>query len=209
MDGASFPPGVVEVPGRPPRFDELQNVPHGALHIRGYASTVLKRDRRLYVYVPPQYERETAGKFPVLYLRHGAGGNETTWSEQLRAHVILDNLFAARKAVPMLIVMPSGNPDGSPYTGTQPEGKDLIEKELFADILPLIEKSYRVRPGRENRAIAGLSMGGGQAFTTGLKNLDKFAWVGEFSSGFVSDADFQLANHLPGFLENRRRAIRN
>lgn len=114
--------------------------------------------------------------------------------------MILDNLLARRKAVPMLIVMPNGNPDGSSFTGSQPQGSALIEKELFADVIPLIEKDYRVLPGRENRAISGLSMGGGQAFTTGLRNLDKFAWVGEFSSGLVSDMDFNLANHVPGFL---------
>src|SRR5437762_9123095 len=94
---------VVEVPGTPPRFDELQDVPHGTIQIRTYRSTPLNRNRKLYVYVPPQYDTEPTRKFPVLYLRHGSGDNEANWSEDGRAGVILDNLVAQRKAVPMLI----------------------------------------------------------------------------------------------------------
>jgi enterochelin esterase-like enzyme len=101
-----------------------------------------------------------------------------------------------------LIVMPNGDTDGTWGGGSSPQGMELLAKELMADIIPLVEKNYRVLPGRENRAITGLSMGGGQAFTIGLKNLDKFAWVGQFSSGLVSDRNFDLAKHLPGFLDD-------
>ena len=193
---------VVEVPGTPPRFDQLQDVPHGTIHIHTYTSTPLKRIRKLYVYVPPQYDSEPGRKFPVLYLRHGSGDNEANWSEDGRAGVILENLLAQRKAVPMLIVMPNGDTDGTWAGGSTPEAMELLGKELMGDIIPLIEKKYRVRPGRENRAITGLSMGGGQAFTIGLKHMESFAWVGQFSSGLVSDADFDLAKHLPGFLDD-------
>ena len=193
---------TVEVPGTPPRFDELQDVPHGAIHIRTYRSTPLKRQRDLYVYVPPDYDRDPEQRFPVLYLRHGGGDDERNWSQDGRAGVILDNLLAQGKAVPMLIVMTDGHTDGTWLGGSSPEGMKILEKELLGDVIPFIESSYRVLPDRDNRAIVGLSMGGGQAFTIGLRNLDTFAWVGEFSSGLVSSADFDLEKHLPGFLGN-------
>jgi enterochelin esterase family protein len=193
---------IVEIPGNPPRFDELQRVPHGALHIRTYLSTPLKRPRELCVYTPPQYDDEPNRRFPVLYLRHGSGDNEETWSYLGRAGVILDNLIAQHKAVPMLIVMPNGDTDGSWVGGSSAEGIEMLSQELLTDITPMIDRTYRVAPGRENRAITGLSMGGGQAFTIGLKHLDLFAWVGEFSSGLVSDKDFRVENHLPGFVDH-------
>ena len=205
-NGRTIDASVVEVPGNPPRFDELRNVPHGALQIRTYTSSPLKTVRRLYVYTPPQYDSEPTRRFPVLYLRHGSGDNEENWSDTGRAGAILDNLIAERKAVPVLIVMSNGDTDGSWGGGSSPEGIGLLTQELLTDIIPMIEKDYRVAPGRENRAITGLSMGGGQAFTMGLKHLDMFAWVGEFSSGLVSDTEFDLDQYLPGFLEDPKAA---
>ncbi|HTS28948.1 MAG TPA: alpha/beta hydrolase-fold protein [Bryobacteraceae bacterium] len=200
-NGRALDASIVEVPGNPPRFDEVQAVPHGALHIHTYLSTPLKTLRRLYVYTPPQYDLETNRRFPVLYLRHGSGDTEENWSSTGRAGVILDNLIAQHKAMPMLIVMPNGDTDGSWPGGSSPEGIELLSQELLNDIIPMIDRTYRVARGRENRAITGLSMGGGQAFTIGLKHLDLFAWVGEFSSGLVSDREFHLEQHLPGFLD--------
>lgn len=193
---------VVEVPGTPPRFDQIQNVPHGTIQIRTYTSTPLQRVRKLYVYTPPEYDTEPRRKFPVLYLRHGSGDNEANWSEDGRAGVILDNLLAQKQAAPMLIVMSNGDTDGTWAGGSSAEAMDILGKELLGDIIPLVEKNYRVLATRESRAITGLSMGGGQAFTIGLRNMDKFAWVGEFSSGLVSDSEFDLAKHLPGFLDD-------
>lgn len=192
---------VVEVPGTPPRFDQVQDVPHGAIHIRTYKSTPLQRQRKLYIYVPPNYDTQPSRRFPVLYLRHGSGDNEANWSEDGRAGVILENLLAQRKSVPMLIVMPNGDTDSTWAGGSSPSAMEVLGKELMDDIIPLVEKNYRVMTGREHRAIAGLSMGGGQAFTIGLKNLQTFAWVGQFSSGLISDKQFDLSKHLPGFLE--------
>jgi enterochelin esterase-like enzyme len=200
-NGRALDASVVEVPGNPPRFDEVQAVPHGALQIRMYLSTPLKKQRKLYVYTPAQYDIEPNRRFPVLYLRHGSGDTEENWSDTGRAGVILDNLIAQRKAAPMIVVMPNGDTDGTWGGGSSPAGIELLSQELLADILPMIEKTYRVAPGRENRAITGLSMGGGQAFTIGLKHMDLFAWVGEFSSGLVSDTEFRLDQHLPGFLD--------
>jgi enterochelin esterase-like enzyme len=201
-NGRTLDASIVEIPGTPPRFDQLQAVPHGALSIRSYVSTPLKAPRKLYVYTPPQYDSERRRQFPVLYLRHGSGDTEANWSDTGRAGVILDNLIAKHKAAPMIIVMPNGDTDGSWAGGSSPEGIDLLRRELLTDILPMIETTYRVAPGSQNRAIAGLSMGGGQAFTIGLKHMDLFAWVGEFSSGLVSDTEFRLEKHLPGFLDH-------
>ncbi|HLK62610.1 MAG TPA: alpha/beta hydrolase-fold protein [Bryobacteraceae bacterium] len=201
-NGRAIDASIVEVPGNPPRFDELQSVPHGALHILTYPSTPLKHLRKLYVYTPPQYDSEPSRRFPVLYLRHGSGDNEENWSDTGRAGVILDNLIAQHKAAPMIIVMPNGDTDGSWAGGSSPEGIELLTQELLTDIIPMIDRTYRVAPGRENRAITGLSMGGGQAFTIGLRHLDLFAWVGEFSSGLVSDTEFHLNAYLPGFLDH-------
>ena len=204
--GRTLSGNLLEVPGTPPRFDEVQEVPHGSIQVRTYASTPLKRRRQLYVYLPPQYDSEPARRFPVLYLRHGSGDDESTWSLQGRAGVILENLIAQRKAIPMLIVMTNGDTDNTWAGGSSPEAIDLLGKELLGDVIPLIEKNYRVNANRTNRAITGLSMGGGQAFTIGLKHLETFAWVGEFSSGLLSDTDFNLARHLPGFLDDPARA---
>jgi len=201
-NGRALDSSTLEIPGNPPRFDEVQPVPHGALEIRTYFSSALQKPRQLYVYKPPQYETDPGRSFPVLYLRHGSGDTEENWSDTGRAGVILDNLIAQHKAVPMIVVMPNGDTDGTWAGGSSPEGIELLGRELLADITPLIEKTYRTAPGRDSRAIAGLSMGGGQAFTIGLKRLDQFAWVGEFSSGLISDTDFRLDRHLPGFLDH-------
>ncbi len=192
----------VEVLGTPPRFDEVQNVPHGTTQVRSYLSTPLKRLRGLYVYLPPGYEQDAKRKYPALYLRHGSGDTESNWSDDGRAGVILENLLAQKKSAPMIIVMTNGDTDNTWAGGSSPQAMDALGAELLGDVIPLVEKNYRVLPGRENRAIAGLSMGGGQAFTIGLKHLEWFAWVAEFSSGLISSADFNLEKHLPGFLDD-------
>jgi enterochelin esterase-like enzyme len=203
--GRALGGNLLEIPGTPPRFDEVQDVPHGSIQVRSYASTPLQRRRQLYVYLPPQYDSEPARRFPVLYLRHGNGDDESTWSLQGRAGVILENLIAQRKALPMLIVMTNGDTDGTWGGGSSPEAIETLSRELLGDVIPMIEKNYRVTANRGNRAITGLSMGGGQAFTIGLKHLETFAWVGEFSSGLLSDTDFNLTKHLPGFLDDPAR----
>jgi enterochelin esterase-like enzyme len=195
-----FPASLLDVPANPPRFDQTQDVPHGTIQIRSYTSTPYKKQRSLYVYLPPQYDREPARRFPVLYLRHGNGDDESAWTIEGRAGVILENLIAEGKAVPMIIVMPYGESGAS--GGNSPEGTAALGKELLDDVIPLVDKNYRTLTGRDNRAIAGLSMGGGQAFTIGLQHLDRFAWVGEFSSGVLSDANFRIEKYMPGLVED-------
>jgi enterochelin esterase-like enzyme len=132
------------------------------------------------VYTPPGYDKEK--KYPVFYLLHGKGGNEKHWTQFGKANVILDNLYADKKAVPMIVVMPNGEPQGGERTA--------FEDDLLGSIIPYVEEHYSVKADRESRAIAGLSMGGGQAINFGLKHLDKFAWIGGFSSalGFGGNA---------------------
>ncbi len=215
--GASIDTSVIEVPGNPPRFDELQNVPHGSVNIHTYMSTTLNRQRGLYVYVPAEYYTQVKRRYPVLYLWHGGGGAELDWSRDGRAGVILDNLIAQKKAVPMIVVMPNGAFGGGPGAAAGRGGAgaaapgagqsyDMAEKETINDIIPVVEKTYRTLIRRENRAIAGLSAGGGISINVGLKRLDTFAWVAEFSSGMFGGvagyAPFDVEKISPGFLKD-------
>lgn len=180
--GLALDASVVEVPGATPRFDQLQNVPHGSVNIHSYQASAQDRQRAMYIYVPPQYYTEASRKFPVLYLWHGGGGVESDWARDGRTAIILDNLIAEKKAVPMIVVMPNNNvlipSPGGPF-GTSA----VLEKETLTDIIPFVETHYRVLADRNNRAIAGLSAGGGTTFNVGMRRLDMFGWLGEFSSG--------------------------
>jgi len=216
--GASIDASVLEVPGDPPRFDQVQEVPHGSVNIQTYASGVSKTQRGLYVYLPPDYYSQPAKRFPVLYLWHGGGGAEQDWSRDGRAGVILDNLIAQKKAVPMLIVMPNNVP-GTPAPGvTAPAGVSpiptgagganypMLKRELIEEIIPFVFKHYRTIENRENRAIAGLSAGGGTTLNVGLASLDQFAWIAEFSSGIFGGVagygQFDIEKISPGFYKD-------
>ena len=170
---------LVNVPGAD--FMDTREVPHGAVSAVTYYSTALKRFRRMHVYTPPGYE-SGKGKFPVFYLLHGAGDCDESWSSVGRAGFILDNLIAQDKAKPMVVVMPAGH-TGPFRTGGPRPAVDEFSQDLLNDIMRLVEKNYRVYTDRRNRAIAGLSMGGGQTLTIGILHLDKFAYLGVFSAG--------------------------
>jgi enterochelin esterase-like enzyme len=157
---------VVDVPGDPPRLHEWQDVPHGTVHLHEYVSKALGRRRPLRVYTPPGYDKDPAAKFPVLYLFHGSGDNEATWTSFGHAHFIADNLIALGKAKPMIIVMT----DGHAVVGPEARGRnvEMFGKDLLQDVMPFVEAAYRTKADRESRAIVGLSMGGGQSLTVGL-----------------------------------------
>jgi enterochelin esterase-like enzyme len=196
---------LLNVPGNPPRFDELKDVPHGAVHIRTYYSTVQKKFHKVYVYVPPYYEQDLDKKYPVLYLRHGGGGNETSWYNEGAAGIIMDNLLAEGKVKPMIIVMTNGNVETGIPGGYNNEALQVGADELITDVFPVIEKNYRIYTDQQHRAVAGLSMGGGQSFYIGLRNVDKFDWVGVFSTGLfggIAGANFDAENTVPGILTN-------
>jgi enterochelin esterase family protein len=169
---------LLEVPGPESAFFAERDVPHGQVSTVWYQSKVLGRPRRMQVYTPPGYA--TSGqRYPVFYLLHGGGDDDRSWLMAGRANFILDNLIAEGKARPMIVVMPNGSvprPAGTP---------DPYPASFTAEVMPYVERNYRVLPGTENRAIAGLSMGGGHTLAIGLPNLDKFSYLGVFSSGFL------------------------
>ncbi|MEJ4087699.1 glycosyl hydrolase [Galbibacter orientalis] len=190
---------IVAVSGTEPRFDEVQKSPYGEIHIVRYNSSSLKQNRKLYIYVPNEYHENKDKNYPVLYLRHGGGDNESSWVNDGKAAVIMDNLINSKKATPMLIVMSNGLIDGTWASGSTVEGMRKLEKELFNDIIPLVEQRYHVSTNKMDRAIAGLSMGGGQAFVIGLRNPEKFSYIGEFSAGLLSDSNIALEDYIPNF----------
>lgn len=177
---------ILHIPGTPPNPWDFQNVPHGTVHQHTYLSRVLGKERNLCIYTPPGYEADKERIYPLLVLQHGSGDNEQTWTAHGKAHWILDNLIAANKARPMIVLMIDGHPMGSIQKDSPPDKKAMamesFQRELLEDALPLIESLYRVERDAKNRAIAGLSMGGGQSLTVGLSNLNRFSWIGAFSA---------------------------
>ena len=187
--GWGRPTSGVEIPEPGADYYEPRDVPHGEVRARWYRSRVTGAWRRAYVYTPPGYDADRARRYPVLYLQHGAGEDERGWHTQGRMHFILDNLIAAGRAVPMLVVMDQGYaarpgpPAAAPNAplGGALQAGSAFEEVILTDVVPMIDAAYRTEARRERRAIAGLSMGGGQALQIGLTHLDTFAWVGAFS----------------------------
>jgi enterochelin esterase-like enzyme len=173
------------LPAAPKGFDNKRdNIARGKIETIEYDSKSVGTKRKMVIYTAPGVG--TAAKVPVLYLLHGAGDDETGWQAKGSADVILDNLNADNKLVPMIVVMPNGFTNKG---GKGKGGRDGLENDLLKDIIPFVEAHYPVKTDRESRAIAGLSMGGGQALRIGLKNLDQFAWVGGFSSALFGNAE--------------------
>ncbi|WP_265593892.1 alpha/beta hydrolase-fold protein [Haloferula sp. BvORR071] len=159
------------------------DVPHGKLEIIEYDSKTVGTKRKMQVYTPPGYTKDS--KYPVLYLLHGIGGDETEWQRFVDVGSLLDNLIAEKKAVPMIVVMPNGRaqandrPEGNIYAAGPAFAN--FERDLLDDVIPAIDSRYATASDREQRALAGLSMGGGQTLNFGLGHLDRFAWIGAFS----------------------------
>ncbi len=171
----------------PAGFDVLQpNIPHGKIDTLFYPSSTVGVKRKTLIYTPPGYSKKT--KYPVLYLLHGIGGDEKEWLKNAQPQIILDNLYAQKKLAPMIVVLPNGRAmkddraTGNMFDSARVQAFSTFEKDLLNDLIPFVEKKFSVYKDREHRAIAGLSMGGGQSLNFGLGNLDKFAWVGGFSS---------------------------
>ncbi len=177
------PTSMFIVPAAQKAVFEERQVPHGTLHIGTYDSKNLGMSRMFYVYTPPGYEASQQ-KYPVLYLLHGNGQIEASWTWTGRANVILDNLLADGKIKPMVVVMPYGHiPREIKPDPTAPADPMAIEKELLGGVKPEVERKYRVLLDREHRAIGGLSMGAAQSLSIGLHNLDQFAYIAAFSGG--------------------------
>lgn len=197
------PANAVHVPG-PGLPWELTDVPRGEIHHHFYKSAVCNDDRDYYVYTPPAYNPAAKTKYPVLYLLHGFSDDASGWTAVGRANVILDNLIAEGKARPMIVVMPLGYGTMEmihlgwgawSHHDVRDENFSKFREYLLTEIIPRVESEYRVDKDRKMRAIAGLSMGGSESLLTGLNNLDKFAWIGAFSSGGIPE-DF--AKDFPG-----------
>lgn len=195
-------------------------VPHGTVAAVWYPSPVTNAERRMRVYTPPGYETSDAS-YPVLYLFHGGGGNEDNWFDAGFAHVALDNLIADGTIEPMIVVTPNANwdlPSAPAHSAAAPAGDDggppmgldlaKAEDDILNGQIRYIEAHYRALPGRASRAIAGLSLGGGIAISVGLKRLDQFAYIGEFSTGLFGGvngaayAPFDAEALWPGFLSD-------
>jgi enterochelin esterase-like enzyme len=222
--GTSKMSSAIEIPEKGVDFYTIKDVPHGEIRSKRYFSKYTNSWRRLNIYTPPGYDIQTDIKYPVLYIQHGGGEDERGWAEQGKTDIILDNLIAENKAKPMLVVIPNGNVPsrGGMRGGYSVEGMAGFKEELVNNIIPFIESNYRVLTGAENRALSGLSMGGGQAFYVGLPNADKFAWIGVFSSGLfggigggfggggrsgsrgVLGGGFDAEAQIPGLLTNSK-----
>jgi enterochelin esterase-like enzyme len=181
---------VVYVPGS--SFMDTNDVPHGAVAAIYYHSTALGRTRRMHVYTPPGYEANQ-DKYPVFYLLHGASDSDDSWTSEGRANFILDNLIAQKKAKPMIVVMPAGHTTSGGFGGGGrgrggAGGRDEFFEDFVNDIKPYVEKNYRTINDRAHRAIAGLSMGGGQTLNIAFSHLDQFSYIGVYSSGVFGGA---------------------
>lgn len=183
----------IEIPTDGEDFHQPKNVPHGEVRERWYHSGVTGGWRRVFVYTPPGYDQDPQARYPVLYLQHGGGEDERGWPAQGHLSHIMDNLIAEKKAVPMLVVMEKGYavksgeepvPMRPPGGGPPPDLRKMfgtLEEVFIHDLIPMIDRTYRTKPERGHRAMAGLSMGGMQTFIIGLNHLDLFAWFGGFS----------------------------
>jgi enterochelin esterase-like enzyme len=185
---------LIYVPGA--AFMDTQQVPHGSVSAVTYFSTTLNKFRRLHVYLPPGYETSSQ-KYPILYLLHGAGDSDDSWTSVGRAGFILDNLIAAHRAKPMVVIMPAGHTTRDPFANRAagartPDFNDDFVREFETDIMPMVETRYRVYTDRAHRALAGLSMGGAHTLIIGIANLDKFAYLGVFSSGLLGTFPVRL-----------------
>ena len=203
---------MVHIPGEGLTW-EVADVPHGKVHHHFYRSAVVGDDRDFFVYTPPDYDASGKRRYPVLYLLHGFSDDASAWTSVGRANFILDNLIAQGKAKPMIVVMPLGY--GAPeilQRGPAVQNPEVWQRNimqfreaLLKEVIPQVEKQYRVLTNRDSRAIAGLSMGGAESLYTGLNTLDRFAWVGGFSSGGLAQ---DVAANFPNLTADANRQLR-
>jgi enterochelin esterase family protein len=192
------------VPGDPPLLHEQRPVPHGVVHRHLYSSSTTGTERGVFVYTPPGYFESNERRYPLVVLMHGYGDDESAWLEVGRADMIADNLLAEGKIEPLVLALPYGHPLpielGKPFDEYADRNVVPMEQDVLGDLLPFLEKQYRVEPKRECRAIVGLSMGGGQSLRIGLGNLKHFAWIGGYSSaapqGNLDDQLGELASDI-------------
>jgi enterochelin esterase family protein len=214
IDGASVPdPGTkyfygagrwgsgIEIPAPDDEFYSLKDVPHGLVSEKNYFSKITGSFRRCFVYTPADYSANKDTRYPVLYLQHGSFEDETGWPAQGKANLIIDNLIADKKAVPMIIVMDNGYAYKPKSAGDNSRNQaSVFEEVMINELIPMIDKDFRTIADREHRAIAGLSMGANQTMRIIMNNTDKFAYYGGFSgtSNYPSTAEVDPVNFLGG-----------
>jgi len=208
------PGNAVHVPGPASLPWDANDTPHGEIHHHFYKSAVAGDDRDYYVYTPAGYDAAAKKTYPVFYLLHGFSDDASGWTAVGHANVIFDNLIAQGKAKPMIVVMPLGYGTMEmirlgwgawSHTDVRDQNFSRFREALLTEIMPKVESEYRVTKDRNSRAIAGLSMGGSESLLTGLNNLDKFAWIGAFSSGGIPD-DFD--KDFPGLDAKANQQLR-
>ena len=196
------------LPGSEAAFEDNKPVPHGEIRKVWYQSSTLGTQRRMHIYFPPGYD-SSRDRYPVFYLLHGGGDEDSGWSTIGRAGFILDNLLAENKAKPMIVVMPNGSlprpptvPGAPPDPAVTATLQERFTHELMKDVIPFVEKNYRVLGGRESRAIAGLSMGGGQTTRVITSNPDQFGYVAIWSAGINPQISADFEKRAAAFLDN-------
>jgi len=207
--GYGKPTGGIDLPKEGEDFYFPKDVPHGQVRMQWYLSKTTGAWRRAMVYTPPGYDESASTRYPVLYLQHGAGEDETGWTKQGHANFILDNLLAQKKAKPMIVVMDKGyavrpgEPIVAPKSSSGADSGELVpsafESVIIEDLIPLIDRTFRTLADREHRAMAGLSMGSAQTKNITLRHLDTFSWIG-FFSGATLTGDLDTRYH--GVLAN-------
>ena len=196
----------IEIPFSGGAYYALRNVPHGDIRIKKYFSRVTNSWRQFYIYTPPAYDSAINVSYPVLYILHGGGEDERGWATQGKTDLILDNLIAAQKAKPMLVVMMDGNLSSGGIAGFGERSLQLFERELKEAVMPVVEKNYRIAKGSANTALAGLSMGGLQTLHAGVRNTGMFAYLGVFSSGWWANQP-ALSDPQYEFMKNNASTI--
>ncbi len=194
----------IEVPAPDQDFYALKDVPHGKVEQVLFPSKSTDTIRRAFVYTPPGYDKDQSARYPVLYLQHGWGEDETAWTNQGRANLIMDNLIAEGKIKPFIIVMTYGMTNEIKFGGLRNFDIKPFQTVLVDELIPYIDSHFRTLPDRLHRAMAGLSMGGMETKMITLANLDKFAYIGLFSGGTFSMED---VNKTPGFKEEVKLAF--
>jgi len=194
----------IEVPFKGDGYYEIRDVPHGDIRIKRYYSSVVNNWRQFYMYTPPGYDENNNEKYPVLYILHGGGEDQRGWATQGKTDLIIDNLIAEKKAVPMIVVMVDGN---IPLKAFSEEVLNVFETELKQCVIPFVEKNYRVKTESKYRALAGLSMGGIQTLYTGINNTNLFTYLGVFSSGWIQPMQNNTANAQYEFMKNNADLI--
>ena len=200
----------IEIPFAGGDYYAEKEVPHGDIRIKKYYSPVTRSWREMYIYTPPGYDKNTTEAYPVLYILHGGGEDESGWAMQGKTNLILDNLITEGKAKPMLVVMPDANVGAGGFSSNGIEGSlKMFEAEMKQVIVPFVEKNYRALNDANHRALAGLSLGGLHTLYTGVNNTDMFSYLGVFSSGWILPMLSKNADAQYAFMKDNKDKINN